>query len=271
MANRTGVYSAQKADGTLYYRASVTYCNKHISLGSYTTEEQAHLAYQCALELLSSVQMPEDHHNDLPLPFEKWVILTNFRDHKVYIKNPIYLRRNYFEYYLSKETILKFDIDDLFYYSSHKISVRGGHLFVADYGMQVSITDRYGIKSYAVLNKDYRFINQDPTDYRYENIEIINHYTGVSRITKKGRILYKAVIHVRSNYVIGYFETDIEAAIAYNKAVDCLNMQKIRRRYETNYIDTLSASAYADIYSGITLPDTILNFNQKANFNQKLK
>ena len=90
-------------------------------------------------------------------------------------------------------------------------------------------------------------------------------------MSKNGRILYKAVIHVRSNYVIGYFETDIEAAIAYNKAVDCLNMQKIRRRYETNYIDTLSASAYADIYSGITLPDTILNFNQKANFNQKLK
>ena len=89
------------------------------------------------------------------LPFEKVVILINYRDNNIYIKNPIYLFNNYFVYYLNQSTILKFDKDDLFYYSSHKIQYRGGHLFVSDYGMQYNILNRYGIKPYAVKGKDY--------------------------------------------------------------------------------------------------------------------
>lgn len=265
MAFKPGVYTARKKDGTIYYRASITHHNKHISLGSYSTEQKAHLAYLCAHKLLSSFQKPEEYNGDCPLSFEKWIILINFRDNLVYFKNPIYLRRNYFEYYLNRDMVLKFDIDDLFYYSEHKISARGGHLFVADYGMQVSIAGRYGIKTYAVPDKDYRFINQDPTDYRYENIEIINHYTGVSRFKKNGKLGYKSIIHIRSNYVIGCFDTDIEAAIAYNKAVDCLKKQGISRNYETNYIDCISPSAYADLYSSIKLPKRLLHFNALSN------
>ena len=34
-------------------------------------------------------------------------------------------------YYLSPSHVLKFDPDDLFYYSSHKIMRRGNHYFVA--------------------------------------------------------------------------------------------------------------------------------------------
>ena len=48
-----GAFKAQKKDGTIYYRSSITYKNKHISLGSYDTEHNAHLAYMCANELLS--------------------------------------------------------------------------------------------------------------------------------------------------------------------------------------------------------------------------
>ena len=260
MALKPGVYTACKKDGTNYYRASVTYRSKHISLGSYTTEDQAHHAYLRAQKLLDSSQMPEDYRSHCILPFDKWIILTNFRDNEVYIRNPIYLRKRYFEYYLSKDLILKFDIDDLFYYSEHKISMRGQHLFVADYGMQVSIAGRYGIRPYAVQDRDYRFINQDSTDYRYENIEIINSYYGVTKIKKGQQDQYKAVIHVKSNYVIGRFNTDTEAAIAYNKAVDCLRKQGIIRNYETNYIDTVSPSVYAELYSGITLPKSITSF-----------
>lgn len=40
-----GVYIAKKKDGTIYFRSSITYRNKHISLGSYETEQQAHEAY----------------------------------------------------------------------------------------------------------------------------------------------------------------------------------------------------------------------------------
>lgn len=39
---------------------------------------------------------------------------------------------------------------------------RGGHLFVADYGMQVNILNRYGIKNYAVKDKDYIFVMVTP-------------------------------------------------------------------------------------------------------------
>ena len=56
----------------------------------------------------------------------------------------------YFSYYLSENEELKFDIDDLFYYSNHKIMRRGGHLFVSDYGMQISILSRYEIMLHKV-------------------------------------------------------------------------------------------------------------------------
>ena len=92
----------------------------------------------------------------------------------MYIPNPIYLEKSYFTYHLEPDYALKFDIEDLFYYSSHKIMKRGSHLFVADYGSQLSVLQRYGIQSYAVEGRDYQFVNDDPTDFRYENIIIIN-------------------------------------------------------------------------------------------------
>ena len=259
---KPGVYVAKKKDGTTYYRSSVTYHNKHISLGSYVSEELAHRAYTEALSLLSEKQSVIQHSNRNTLPFEKWVILVNYRDNQVYIKNPIYLRNRYFEYYLDKNKVLKFDIEDLFYYSEHKISVRKGHLFVADYGMQVSIASRYGIKNYAVINKDYRFVNGDTSDFRYENIEIINHYAGVSHHIKHGKPYYQTIIHINGNFIIGRYKTEVEAAIAYNKAADFLKQNGINRNYPQNYIENLPPSAYADIYTKLVLPDKILNFRQ---------
>ena len=40
-----GIFRAIKKDGTVYYRASLTYRGKHISLGSYRDAGQAHSAY----------------------------------------------------------------------------------------------------------------------------------------------------------------------------------------------------------------------------------
>ena len=100
---------------------------------------------------------------------------------------------------------------------------RGGHLFVADYGMQLNILNRYGIKNFAVPNKDYIFVNGDNTDYRYQNIKIINRYNGVTLETSTNSVQsYVAKIHVNGDYIIGRYKTDTEAAIAYNKAVDTL-------------------------------------------------
>ncbi len=61
-----GVYIAYKKNGTAYYRASVTYRNKHISLGSFHTEEDANLAYREAGRLLQG--MPASMEDAFSLP-----------------------------------------------------------------------------------------------------------------------------------------------------------------------------------------------------------
>ena len=40
-----GVYTAYKKDGTVYYRSSITHKNKHISLGSFSSENEAAVTY----------------------------------------------------------------------------------------------------------------------------------------------------------------------------------------------------------------------------------
>ena len=42
----TGVYQTSKKDGSLYYRASLTYHAKHISLGSSSDAAIAHAIYR---------------------------------------------------------------------------------------------------------------------------------------------------------------------------------------------------------------------------------
>lgn len=143
---QTGVYSAKKKDGTVYYRANITYQTKHISLGSFSSEEDAHSAYLEACNLLENeaVTLFNIHSQIRHLSFDKAVCLLNFRDNHLYFHNPIYLRKGYFSYFLSDDMELKFDIDDLFYYAGHRIQKRQGHLFVSDYGMQYSICPATG-------------------------------------------------------------------------------------------------------------------------------
>ena len=259
--NLPGVFTASKKDGTVYYRASITHKKKHISLGSYATNVLAYGAYlEGALLLNDTALTIADYSRHRALPFEKWVCLINYRDNQIYFSTPIYIRKNYFEYYLSMDFILKFDIDDLFYYSSHKIMVRGRHFFVSDYGMQVNIMNRYGIKNYAVEGRDYRFVNGDNMDFRYDNIEIFNVYHGVTRKNTKDGIRYVAKIHINGNYTIGTYESDIEAAIAYNKAIDLLKKAGVNKNFSVNYLENLSPSAYADIYSKLSVSSKITNY-----------
>lgn len=256
-----GVFTAQKKDGTVYYRASITYRKKHISLGSFDTMAAANAAYTEADRLLNRDRLTISQYRDTsPLPFEKWVILINFRDNGIYFGTPIYARPKFFYYYLSPVDVLKFDIDDLFYYAKRKIMKRSGHLFVADYGMQVNILNRYGIRSFAVAGKDYLFLNDDDTDFRHENLAIINRYQGVSEVFYKGKKRYRARINVPGYYVIGHYHSEIDAAIAYNKAIDVLKKRGVLKNYTPNYIDGLSPSLYADIYSHLKISDKIMNY-----------
>ena len=254
-----GVYTARKKDGTIYYRSSFTYKSKHISLGSYDTELLAHRAYTEATDIISSkkkILITDYNRKKRILSFEKWVILINLKDNGIYFKNPIYLHPRYFEYYLDNDPYapLKFDADDLFFYSTHKIMRRGGHLFVADYGMQLNILNRYGIKNFAVPGKDYIFVNGDNTDYRYQNIKIINRYTGVTLETFiNGQPVYLAKIHINGDYIIGRYSDEKMAAIAYNKAADTLKANGFTINFQTNYIEAMNGDQYTELYSNIKI------------------
>ncbi len=258
----SGFYSAKKKDGTVYFRSNITYQNKHISLGSYETEEEAHCAYICAKKLLfeSNLAFGDPLPKNWNLPFDKTVALFNFRDNHIYIANPIYLKNRYFSYYLSANEELKFDIDDLFYYSRHKIIRRGGHLFVNDYGMQITILSRYGIHNHAVMGRDYRFANGDDTDYRYENVIVINPYYGVTRFEKNGLPCYRAKIHINGNYTIGTYRSPEKAAIAYNKAADLAKKAGILKNFPENFVESYSPREYADAYTKIKISSHYLNY-----------
>lgn len=249
-----GVYAANKKDNSIYYRASITFRRKHISLGSFSTAQKAHETYLEANRILYHSEISFREYTTLsPLDFEKWVILINFRDNGLYFSTPIYVRSKLFYYYFSPLFALIFDIDELFFYSSHKIMKRNGHLFVADYGMQVNILSRYGIRNYSVPGKDYVFLNGNDTDFRRSNIQIINRYAGVTKIQKNGKDYYKAKINIPGYFVIGTYPSETEAAIAYNKAIDILKKNGCKRNYIANYIDELPASQYAEIYARLKI------------------
>ena len=250
-----GVYCARKKSGELYYRASITYLNKHISLGSYSTEQHAHRAYRLAGKVLNNpLEWTIDNYpSSCLLSFHKWVVLINARDNRIYIKNPIYIKKSFFLYYIDRNTVLKFDAEDLFYYARHKILKRGGHLFTSEYGMQINLMSRYGIKNYALAGRDFRFVNGDYTDFRYSNIEIINRYNGVTKYFKKGLPVYQAKIHIRGDYIIGRYATEEEAAIAYNKAANLLNDKGLNKNYSQNYIEGIDEITYASMYQRIRI------------------
>ena len=90
--SQSGVFEARKKNGEVYYRSSMTYRNKHISLGSYPTMEIAGNAYSYARRLIKSTLGVDDYTDSCPLSYEKFIVLINFRDNRVYIKNPIYLQ-----------------------------------------------------------------------------------------------------------------------------------------------------------------------------------
>ncbi len=257
-----GVYEAYLKNGDRYYRASITYRGKHISLGSYLTEDAASGAYHTAGKVLadSSQFTIEKYPESCSLSFEKWVLLINFRDNHIYFKNPIYLKKRYFFYYIDQETCLRFDAEDLFYYAHHKIMKRGGHLFVSDYGMQVNILSRYGIKNYAVPGRDYRFMNGDDTDFSYHNIEIVNPYHGVSRVMKGGTPIYLAKIHINGNYLIGRYPSETEAAIAYNKATLLLQNKGVVKNFPQNFIEGMDEITYAASFQKIRISKKLISY-----------
>ena len=187
-----GVFRAEKKDGTVYYRASLTKNGKHISLGSFSDALQAHRAYEQGLLLLSDPSLTlQSYEKVSPLSFEKWVSLINLRDN--------------------------------------------GH----------------------------------PTDFRRENLQIHNIYHGVRKTAaKNGQYVYTVRIHIRGNYIVGRYATDIEAAIAYNKAIDILHSKGVTSNFTPNYVEAITPRRYAEIYSTLDIAPGILNYEPISPNNQ---
>jgi len=59
---------------------------------------------------------------------------------------------------------------------------------------------------------------------------------------------------------VGVYNTQIEAAIAYNKAADILKAAGVKKNYAVNYIDEITQKEYADIYKELTISETIRNY-----------
>lgn len=261
MNQPTGVYPAIKKDGAPYYRSSITIGGKHISLGSFDTYALANEAYIAAGNVYASDYGIDDYSAvKPPFSFSKYVVLINYRDNGMYFKTPVYMFKKYFVYYLDEHTPMKFDVDDLFYYTTHSIMRRGNHLFVADYGMQVNILSRYGIREHAVCGKDYYFANGDNTDFRYGNVVIENPYYGVRHFVKNGKDIYKTRIHINGDFIVGTYKDELTAAIAYNKAVDILRSKGCKKDFPENYPESLSAIKYASIYNSVRISRKILDY-----------
>jgi len=265
----TGIFNAVKKDNTPYYRVSITYKSKHISLGSSEDLETAKAIYKEATRILKHPKKyfvnPDKKtcgYKDMHISLNKFISLANFRDNGIYIKTPIYLSNKSFIYFLTENIVLTFSIDDLFYYSNHSIQKRGGYYFVSDYGMQTSILSRYGIKSHSVKGVDYRFKNGDELDYRYENLLVVNKYIGVNQFEKKGRKLYKTKIHIKGDYTVGVYNSENEAAMAYNKAVELVS-KKINKNFNKNYIEGLSNVEYAALYNSVRLKKNFRDYVEK--------
>ena len=66
-------------------------------------------------------------------------------------------------------------------------------------------------------------------------------------------------IHVNGDYVVGVYEKENDAAIAYNKAVDYLEEHGISKNYSINFIEDMNSLEYAARYSEIKLRKTFTN------------
>lgn len=249
------IYSLLK-NNILRYKVYFVYQSKKIYLGLYDTEELAKNTLREAQEIMEKF-MDISHYTCQYINFKKFISLCNLRDRHVYIKNPIYLYDTYFHYYLSKDVFLTFDIKDLLFFSTYKICKRGNYIYTQDSITQQSILCRFGIHQHSIYGVDYKLKNGNMYDFRRENIEIINAYKGVTLKEKNGQSVYVAKIFINHDIIIGYYTSQAEAAIAYNKAIDVLTQNGTLRDYIKNTIPYLTLSEYTQIYNRLVISPCI--------------
>ncbi len=244
------------------FKVYFLYHTHKIYLGSFPSLEAAEDILKEAEQTMMLPSGPPDF-SGTTLNYKKLVCLCNLRDNHTYIKNPIYLFPTYFSYYLSKDIILLFDLKDLFFFSTYKIYKRGNYLYTQDHISQQNILSRFHIQNHSVLGKDYYFKNNNCYDFRRENLIIINPYKGVSKKEKGSSTLYITSIYTTKNVILGHYHSEVEAAIAYNKAIDLLKAHGIEKDYVPNSIPFLTKNEYEEIYNRLSISPTLLEPHSK--------
>lgn len=262
-----GTFLATKKNGEITCRSSIYYKKKHISLGTFSTEEEARKAYLEAEEILHGTApiRLEDHTPSAALSFSKWVMLVTLRDTGRYYRTPISPRADFFYYYVSRGLRLRFDPEDLTFFATHKITQRGRGFFVTVDGRQVPLLSLFGIHAHAVAGRDYEFLDGNARNLRRGNIRILNPYHGVRKEFRKGMPVYAARIHVNGDLLIGRYSTEEEAAIAYNKAADLLGEQGCPIHYPRNVVAGMEEFDLERIYHLVKVAEKVRSgaYNKK--------
>ena len=82
----------------------------------------------------------------------------------------------------------------------------------------------------------------------------------MTRQVSNHQVFYRVKIHINGNFTVGNYKSLHKAAIAYNKAVDYAHRAGINKEFPENYIEELSASEYADLYTKIKLSQKYLDY-----------
>ncbi|MGL4345591.1 MAG: hypothetical protein ACRCTE_10360 [Cellulosilyticaceae bacterium] len=239
---------------TVYY----LYKSKKIYIGIYNSEIEAQEAYNYTNRVFRE-GISIETYSPGRIAFQKFITLVNFRDHGMFINHPIYVCSGYFKYFFSEEVYLILDLKDLFYFSTYKIYRRGHYLYTSSSHSQQSILTRFGITPKSTYGKDYMFVNGNRYDLRRENIIVLNHYHGVSCKIKDDKPLYTTRIYHEKNIVVGHYTSEIQAAIAYNKAAHILLERGVCRTYPLNTIPYLTQSEYDSLYVSLSLSPRLSN------------
>ena len=244
------IYPTQNSKFRVYY----LYKTKKIYLGLYNNSESASLAYDFVQQIFEGDLTVDAYTVDIPISFDKFISCINFRDSNFYFKTPIYVYKDCFKYYLKPDLVLTFDLKDLLFFSNTRIHKRRDYLYTYMGDHQENILRRFGFTKSMIYLKDYRFKNGDRYDFRRENIEVINHYYGVKKEKRYNQPTYVARIALQNtSLTIGHYETEIQAAIAYNKAADLVNYRLEDSPYPLNSFPFLTRQEYQDLYDELVI------------------